>query len=345
MISVIVPVYKVEKYLRHCVDSILAQTYTDFELLLIDDGSPDGCPQICDEYAALDPRVRAIHKPNGGLISARNAGIRAAMGEYVCILDGDDWALENMLEFIHDTVSQSPEPLDAVLFAAHNVFEDHMEETVNNVPEGFYDRERLEKEVFPYLLTDTRNGLQVGVIQAHTWDKAFRRELLAEHYTREERIRVFTDVPMTYECLFCCRNVYICNEHLYMYNKTNEDSIRAKSRENLLTESFRYLIRYMREHLGGLAPSADRQLNEYAAMLIIRTGKWRAETEPSLRDAARHLEEGLRESEMLSFVSVKSLPRKAGAVIRLLKMRLYYPAILLCAARVRQQGKENRRPE
>ena len=150
-----------------------------------------GCPRICDEYAARDPRVRVIHKQNGGLISARNEGIRAARGDYVCILDGDDWALGDMLEFIHDTVSHSPEPLDMVLFAAHNVYEDHMEETINEVPEGYYNRERLEKEVFPYLLTDTRNGLQVGVIQAHTWDKAFRRELLAEHYTREERIRVW----------------------------------------------------------------------------------------------------------------------------------------------------------
>ena len=340
MISVIVPVYKVEQYLEKCVDSILCQTYTDFELLLVDDGSPDRCPQICDDYAARDPRVRVIHKPNGGLISARNEGIRAARGSYICIVDGDDWALENMLQFIHDTVSQSPEPLDMVLFAAHNVYEDHLEETLNNVPEGYYDRDRLEKEIFPYLLTDTRNGLQVGVIQAHTWDKAFKRELLVEHYTREERIRVFTDVPMTYECLLYSRNVYICNEPLYMYNKTNEGSIRARSRENLLTKSFCYLITYMREHMGGLGPSIDRQLNEYAAMLIIRTGKWRASEDPSLREAARHIKEGLRESDMLSFVSVKGLPPKAGAVVLLLKMHLYLPAVLLCAARVRQQEKQ-----
>ncbi len=343
MISVIVPVYNVEKYLRKCVDSILNQTYTDFELLLVDDGSSDSCPQICDDYAARDPRVRVIHKPNGGLISARNEGILTAKGSYVCILDGDDWALENMLQFIHDTVSQSPRSLDMVLFAAHNVYEDHMEETLNNVPEGYYDRKRLEKEVFPYLLTDTRNGLQVGVIQAHTWDKAFKRELLVEHYTREERIRVFTDVPMTYECLLHCQNVYICNKPLYMYNKTNEGSIRARSRENLLTKSFNYLITYMREHMSGLGPSIDRQLNEYAAMLIIRTGKWRAETDPSLRSAARHIKEGLRESDMLSFVTVKGLPRKAGAVIRLLKLHLYMAAMLLCAARVKQE-KQRKQP-
>ncbi len=340
MISVIVPVYNVENYLRQCVDSILSQTYRDFELLLIDDGSPDGCPRICDEYAERDPRVRVIHKPNGGLISARNEGIRAARGDYVCIVDGDDWALENMLQFIHDTVEKSPVPLDMVLFAAHNVYEDHLEETVNEVPEGYYDREKLEKEIFPFLLTDTRRGLQAGVIQAHTWDKAFRRELLAEHYTREERIRVFTDVPMTFECLLHCQNVYICNEHLYMYNKTNEGSIRARSRENLLTESFRHLMTYMREHLGGLSPSIDRQLNQYAAMLIIRTGKWRAATDPTLGEAARHIKEGLKESDMLSFVTVKGLPPKVAAVVLLLKMGLVRPAMLLCAARVRQQEKQ-----
>lgn len=343
MISVIVPVYNVEKYLRKCVDSILNQTYADFELLLVDDGSTDGCPQICDEYAASDSRVRVIHKTNGGLISARNEGILAARGDYVCILDGDDWALENMLQFIHDTVSRLPELPDMVLFAAHNVYADHMEDTLNNVPEGYYNRNRLEEEIFPYLIMDTRTGLHPGRIQAHTWDKAFRRELLAAHYTREERIRVFTDVPMTYECMLHCRNMYICNEPLYMYNKTNEDSIRARSRENLLTKSFYYLVSYMREHMSGLAPSVDRQLNEYAAMLIIRTGKWRAGTEPSLREAARHMREGLRESEMLSLVSARGLPRKAQAVILLLKMHMVLPAVLLCAARVRQQEKQSNR--
>ena len=127
MISVIVPVYNVEKYLRRCVDSILGQTYSDFELLLVDDGSPDGCPQICDEYAARDSRVRVIHKPNGGLISARNAGILAARGDYVCIVDGDDRALGNMLQFIRDTVSKSPEPPDMVLFGAYSEYSDHTE--------------------------------------------------------------------------------------------------------------------------------------------------------------------------------------------------------------------------
>ena len=90
LISVIVPVYKVEPYLRRCVDSILAQTYQDLEVILVDDGSPDNCPEICDEYAAQDERIKVIHKANGGLSSARNAGLDAASGDWVSFIDSDD---------------------------------------------------------------------------------------------------------------------------------------------------------------------------------------------------------------------------------------------------------------
>ncbi len=105
-ISVIVPVYKVEPYLRQCVDSILAQTYTDFELILVDDGSPDGCGAICDEYAEQDPRVRVIHQENRGLSAARNAGIDAASGEYLAFADSDDLLAPACLKRLHDTVVQ-----------------------------------------------------------------------------------------------------------------------------------------------------------------------------------------------------------------------------------------------
>ena len=97
-ISVIIPVYNAEKYLRSCIDSVLAQTYKDFELLLIDDGSKDSSGTICDEYAAMDSRFRVIHKENGGLTSARNAGLAIASGEWIMHLDGDDWIEPDMLE-------------------------------------------------------------------------------------------------------------------------------------------------------------------------------------------------------------------------------------------------------
>lgn len=100
-ISVIVPIYNVEKYLNRCVDSVLGQTFSDLEVLLVDDGSPDGCGAVCDEYAAKDARVRVIHKPNGGLSSARNAGLEVAAGRWIAFADSDDWLDSDMLEILH----------------------------------------------------------------------------------------------------------------------------------------------------------------------------------------------------------------------------------------------------
>lgn len=107
LISVIIPVYKVEAYLTACVESVLAQTYSNFEIILVDDGSPDNCPAMCDEFAARDSRIRVIHKENGGLSSARNAGIDAARGDYLAFLDSDDlWSpvfLERLYRAIRET--------------------------------------------------------------------------------------------------------------------------------------------------------------------------------------------------------------------------------------------------
>lgn len=101
MISIIVPVYKVEKYLCECVDSILCQTYTELEIILVDDGSPDHCGAICDEYAKKDGRIKVIHKENGGLSSARNAGLDIARGAYIGFVDSDDYIHPQMFEILH----------------------------------------------------------------------------------------------------------------------------------------------------------------------------------------------------------------------------------------------------
>jgi glycosyltransferase involved in cell wall biosynthesis len=101
LISVIVPVYQVEQYLAKCVDSIRSQTYQNIEIILVDDGSPDHCPELCDEYARQDSRIRVIHKPNGGLSDARNAGIEAAEGNYICFIDSDDYVADNMIDRLY----------------------------------------------------------------------------------------------------------------------------------------------------------------------------------------------------------------------------------------------------
>ena len=115
--SIIIPVYRVEEYLEKCVDSILAQTCQDFELLLIDDGSPDGSGAICDRYAASHPnQVRALHQPNGGAGAARNRGIELAQGDYLLFVDGDDWLAPNLLEDLSASIAATP--ADLYLFGA-----------------------------------------------------------------------------------------------------------------------------------------------------------------------------------------------------------------------------------
>ena len=106
-VSIIVPVYKVEDYIRECLDSILAQTYPYFELILVDDGSPDNCGRICDDYAKGDNRIKVVHKVNGGLTSARNAGLEVAKGDWIMHVDGDDWIEPDMLEKMYAVAEKS----------------------------------------------------------------------------------------------------------------------------------------------------------------------------------------------------------------------------------------------
>ncbi len=334
--SVIVPVYNVEKYLEKCLQSIVNQTYRDFEAILVNDGSTDGCRAICEAFVRQDPRLRLINKANGGLVSARNAGLAAAKGDYICYVDGDDYAKPDMLQFIHDRLEASPVPLDMVMFAADNDYGDHFTHTQNAVEEGYYDRERLSKEVFPYMLTDRRNGFRPGeIIHAHTWDKAFKRELNLAHYCEEERVRMFTDVAFVYECILNVQNAYICNESLYVYNKTNVTSITAGKR-NYLTESFYCLVSYLQKRLRGkYGPGIDQQLNDYPATLIIRAAMVELKVEKNFWKATKFVKKGLESSRLLDLVTPEGLPRNPKILIRLLKAKLYPLAMLLCAIKMK----------
>lgn len=118
-VSIIVPVYKTEAYLEKCIESIRNQSYTDYELILVNDGSPDRCPQICDDYAARDRRIKVIHKENGGVSSARNVGIDLAQGEYIWFIDSDDYIEENALEQLKSDIEKKN--ADMVVFNTKGV--------------------------------------------------------------------------------------------------------------------------------------------------------------------------------------------------------------------------------
>ena len=170
-VSVIVPVYKAEKYLRKCVDSILTQTFRDFEVILVDDGSPDGSGAICDEYARKDPRVRVFHKENGGVSSARQCGLDHARGEYTIHADPDDWVEPNMLEELY--VKAKAEDADMVI-CDYYVNDSRGQRYVRQQPSAL-DHETVLRELFQQLHGSCWNKL-VRRACYRTYEVRFPRE-------------------------------------------------------------------------------------------------------------------------------------------------------------------------
>ena len=135
-ISVIVPVYKVEGTLKRCVDSILGQTFADFELILVDDGSPDLCGKMCDDFAVKDERIKVIHKENGGLSSARNAGLDIAQGEYVCFIDSDDYVADTYLQMQYSAAKRE---LADIVISGYEIIAPDGKRVVASLPYSVHD--------------------------------------------------------------------------------------------------------------------------------------------------------------------------------------------------------------
>lgn len=170
LISVIVPVYKAKDSIGRCVDSLLNQTYTNIEIILVDDGSPDGSDLICDEYAQKHHNIRVIHKINGGPASARDCGIEAASGEYIGFADSDDYAYSNMFQHLWDAIRTSGVKLAICGFHCVNSDESEVEEYIayNPIPHGIYSA----KELMPKIVQT--NGWAYVV----PWNKLYHRSLI-----------------------------------------------------------------------------------------------------------------------------------------------------------------------
>lgn len=203
-ISVIVPVYNSEKYLKRCINSILNQTYKAIELILVDDGSPDNCGKICDEYAKKDKRVRVIHKTNAGVSAARNSGLEIALGNYATFVDSDDYIepemYSNMMEKVHQY------NCDVVMCDCIKDFTDHSEIYTHDIRAGFYDKEQLVNEYYPHLLM-MENVEYPATIS--NWLILFNRNKLGN-------LRYVVGVRYSEDLLFGAQLVYNTDSFYYM---------------------------------------------------------------------------------------------------------------------------------
>ncbi len=207
-VSIIVPVYQVENYIRQCVDSILAQTFTDFELILVDDGSKDQSGQICDEYAGRDRRVKVIHQKNSGVAIARNQGITCAKGSYLCFVDGDDWLEDKM---IAKCVSFMKENDADVLRHGHTMELWKEEKCVNE--------EKRNAPDFTDILTHDQIA---GVMEQfwpncsnYVWNYFFKREAIGN--IRFPEIRISEDHIFVLKVLENCKKICFLSDNSYHY--------------------------------------------------------------------------------------------------------------------------------
>lgn len=217
-ISVIVPIYNTEKYLGKCIDSIVNQTYKNLEIILVDDGSPDKCGVICDEYAKTDDRIRVVHKTNGGLSDARNAGMRIATGEYFAFIDSDDWIEPQMFERLIDNVMR----FNAEISVGGVV--DLLEKGNDYIP----FKSTFDGEIKNYVL-DKKDAMKKYFLGSWSaWDKIYRRDLFED--IRYPVGEINEDEAIVLKLLDRCSNVCYTNEVLYNYvHRPKSSSITASA--------------------------------------------------------------------------------------------------------------------
>lgn len=226
--SVILPVYGVEDYLDKCILSILSQDFTDYELILVDDGSPDRCPEICDRYAAQCDQIRVLHKENGGLASARNAGMKIARGRYIWWVDSDDWIAPGALSALHKATCQ--EKPDIAKFGYYRVTDKAVERRSNALP-GYYSEPRQIRE-----LTDLA-FYTPGVFLLSACFQIYRRDFLLENGFSfiSERLVGSEDYFFNLQALVAARSIRVLDASLYYYRQ-RVGSLTQRHRKNLLEQ-------------------------------------------------------------------------------------------------------------
>ncbi len=201
LISVIVPIYNVEKYLPRCVDSILNQSYKNLEVILVDDGSPDNSPKICDEYAKQDNRIKVVHKQNGGLSDARNAGMEVATGEYVSFIDSDDWVDADFISELYKGIKSGAD----VAECATRLFDDN-DNTLST--RGSKESKISRDDALAKLITED------GVYQT-VWNKLYKKSQIDELPFAVGKYH--EDDFWTWKVFLKIDNLYLCEKPMYNY--------------------------------------------------------------------------------------------------------------------------------
>lgn len=250
-ISIIVPVYKVAEYLPRCIDSIISQTYKNLEILLVDDGSPDECGRICDEYAAKDERIVVIHKENQGVARARNSALDVATGDYISFIDSDDWMSEDAYDYFLKNIKKYK--ADCVVGRCQTVYDRN----------GILDYKETEKVE---IICKTSSGAMKGVLTGGSaiWNRLFKKEIFNE--LRFPVGRINDDEVTVLHAYASCNRVVFLNKDTYFY-RIRENSITTSAFSMKKTDVFFNSLDNM-EYVAKERP----QIYKYAEAKFVKAG-------------------------------------------------------------------------
>lgn len=243
-VSVIIPVYRVEDYINQCVDSVLSQSFPNIEIILVDDGSTDNCGAICDDYIEIDERIKVIHKSNGGLSDARNAGLNLAEGKYIYFLDSDDWIDEKLLERV---INYMRKGYDLVAFNSYWAETGGNFEKVTHLSDSFEINDDLSRNEF-YLGT-----FLLSKIGWSAWDRVFKRSIIEDNEIRfADNNKIFLE-DLYFSCCYCAyvKNIISLDDRLLYYRQRENSILHTEKSEvnfNRINELAKAVFCYYNNH-------------------------------------------------------------------------------------------------
>ena len=271
LISVLVPIYRIDRYLGICVESLLNQTYKNLEIILVDDGSPDRCPEICDLYASKDERIKVIHKENGGLVSARKVALMAAKGSYIGYVDGDDWVGPGFYHSLYSSIKESDADI-AIAGFSRDLFSS-TKNILNAIPSGVYEGEAHDV-IKKQMIADGafyRHG-----ITTYLWNKLFKREVIEQYQMEmDNRITIGEDAATVYPAIMASKKIVITDNCAYHYRQREDSMLKTATNHNNEYLKVMYLHDYMKQSLKGWSEEYDllRQTEDLIlSTFIIRSG-------------------------------------------------------------------------
>lgn len=319
--SVILPIYNVEKYLERCVESVLSQNFTDYEMILVDDGSSDFSPKICDEYEEKYNFIKVIHKKNGGLSSARNAGFEQATGKYILWFDSDDWVEKNTLSLIYNATKESE--VDIIKFNYIRHIDDNEILGISNaIPKKYEEKKEIDELITLALCSAGKYSLSACM-------HAYRTQFLNDNSLKfiSEREVGSEDFLFNIEALLSANSVVVLKDALYHYD-LRIGSLTQRGYKKQLPEKYTYLFSLLKDYLkqkGMFDIYIDRLSYFYVWSLIYGTciaNEYKVTDEHSLKDGRKNVKRMFSDSEFIEAIRMSDksvLTRKQ--LIQLYAMR------------------------